>query len=115
VDLVTNAVLGGIRMLRSARLISQSKDELLDMFEKADMSDYIEGAIDALKAVDIHTEIFKGDIMTGWEIIASLPLEQQKTLKGIQEGLEGYGFTFNEVFDMCALYRWNGEAWEVVE
>lgn len=108
-------------MLRSARLISQSKDELLDMFEKADMSDYIEGAIDALKAVDIHAETLKGDIMTGWEIIASLPLEQQKTFKGIQEGLEGYGFTFtehpdvNEVFDMCALYRWNGEAWEVVE
>lgn len=68
-----------------------------------------------------------GDIMTGWEIIAGLPVEEQTQLNNSDLpqamrdniGNDFYSRKQNDLYGAyiraCeSLYRWNGERWEVV-
>lgn len=83
-------------MLRSGRVLYE--DDLLPMHYSPDVQ--------------------PGDIMTGWEIIAGLPLEEQINRTAFQVCCHAYK-TINpkrwNVDSLCMLYRWNGESWEVVE
>jgi len=103
-------------MLRSARLI----------IEDALRENGKHGLITDVKEIeDVHTFYgYKlipqvGDTTTGWEIIASLPLEVQKNSEVVfhkfQEMFIEQWKDHSFVETLSTLYRWNGEAWEVVE
>ena len=120
-------------MLKSGRLIEKSIIEIKNGFEqiqKANIEDggedteYCEGAVDVSETIRMHTEISEGDIMTGWEIIAGLPLEEQLVISIDGSGcIKDYIASTDSCDCDCAecfserlnkLYRWNGESWEVV-
>ena len=70
----------------------------------------------------IHFELQKGDQMTGFEIIASLPLEEQQKIKrhacpedfGLKNGKctgEEYQCRPCLIQALNSLYTWNGKEW----
>lgn len=63
----------------------------------------------------IIIEVQEGDIMTGFEIIASMPLEEQRNI--ITGLCNGEGATARQpkgqTIYLKLLYRYNGEEWEV--
>ncbi len=93
-------------MLRSSRLIVEKTDALVSGFIKN------------------HQAVRKGDTMTGWEIIAGLPVEEQKKMFicNMPDIMQQAYENVNELLavdGLCVVlsnfYRWNGESWEVVE
>ena len=87
-------------MLRSARLIEHQLNNISNLIKQKPTV--------SIKSIDINVK--QGDIMTGWEIIAGLPLETQKDVIKVQQW-----FRFNLGAQYGGFYRWNGDAWEVVE
>ena len=99
-------------MLRSSRLMANELDEHSLLF-RSDMKE--RGKWD----------VQPGDTMTGWEIMAGLPLEEQLVISIDGSGcIKDYIASTDSCDCDCAecfserlnkLYRWNGESWEVVE
>ena len=114
-------------MLRSGRLIiddiSEATREFNGEYEKKTndelQTQYWLGNLIGVKT--IQTELMKGDIMTGFEIIAGLPLETQQNIyiaeTTIKLGNCAEKRSYVAVLDgvnirLTGLYKWNGEKWE---
>jgi hypothetical protein len=126
---------GREKPMRSARLIKGAIEKVKTQYR--DMQGltagnkekwHVDGGNDALGC--IHIDLQPGDEMTGWEIIASLPIEAQnieciagmpKKLKvAYDENMKYRVYTIPAILyslfsALRAVYVWNGEAWEVVE
>ena len=75
-------------------------------------------SVDNLDFPDFYFELQKGDTCTGFEIIASLPLEEQGLTTMVEIRKEDYIFwvrTKDWKIDPHMLYVWNGESWEVLD
>lgn len=102
-------------MLRSVRLVL---DDLYSEYGQFETDDVLEPVMDG------YLRLHEGDIMTGWEIIAGLPVETQRNIY-LEETVKRSGNcasvrAFRAVLNsgkifLNSLYRWNGDAWEVVE
>ena len=77
-------------------------------------------SVDNLDFPDFYFELQKGDTLTGFEIIASLPIEEQRNIyiketvieKGSCASVRGYEAVLNRGnIILTALYTWNGERW----
>lgn len=97
-------------MLKSARLIVENIKELTKgLIEHVSDPEAI-GAVES-----IQTELQPDDTMTGFEIIASLPLEEQKRI-GISKLDNRVGaYVERQFIKLKLLYKWNGKEWEVYD
>jgi hypothetical protein len=107
-------------MFKSVRLIEldiRNEDVNSIMIEDHDSEKKYEEFRDMLN-------LEKDDIMTGWEVIASLSLEAQRELdlyhlpKAFKDVLNDYDRRFGKdhysFIKACkALYRWDGEDWTI--
>jgi len=115
--------------MRSARLIINDMNRFIKVGEdianerSAFQSALSKYAVSILR--EIPTDITPGDQMTGWEIIASLPMEEQlgeKLKETISKltNLIGYGHIFEQtkicnIFEaLSTLFEWDGERWNEV-
>ena len=106
-------------MFRPSRLVFEKFEEKFEVkVESIEHADGLEFK-HVKKVVGIETQIQTGDIMTGWEIIASLPLEEQTdseiAFSRFQKMFMAVWVDHPFVETLCCLYRWNGESWEVTE
>jgi hypothetical protein len=109
-----------MKQLKSIRLIVEKAKE---GFTRAGL-DFPDEAEVALCGYPVHVSI--GDEMTGWEIIASLPLAlQQNVYDGdLPQAMKTLYFINRSKYEeeveaftkmAGALYRWNGVSWEAVK
>lgn len=59
-----------------------------------------------------------GEKKTGWMIIASLPLEEQRTWFEVEKGLNkvlGWEISQFDIFNFEALYEYDGKRWVEVK
>ena len=63
--------------------------------------------------LSLNFELQKGDMLTGFEIIASLPIEEQKlTVIHVRHpDNEFWVRTRNWILNPYTFYTWNGEKW----
>lgn len=106
-------------MLRSSRLTEPGITAYIQRLRPISHQEVLEGLLN----------LQPGDTMTGWEIIAGLPLEEQASIPCPIHYLDKNNIRSREDFECheftdcgecisrwCgALYRWNGESWEVVD
>jgi hypothetical protein len=124
---------GREKPMRSARLIKGAIEKVKTQYR--DMQGltagnkekwHVDGGNDALGC--IHIDLQPGDEMTGWEIMASLPIEEQQDIFHYDELPEPILTELKRIWNsktislrdgymhaLCALYLWNGKAWEVAE
>lgn len=122
-------------MYKSPRLINEIIDNQLEygkILKKYDVEtsreakEYCNGHSRGLETCKMSLEVCAGDIMTGFEIIASLPLEEQRDLRWGHVP-DAFSIVSEQEYDkigskgsgcITALqqrYKWNGESWEIYD
>ena len=114
-------------MLRSSRLIDENIVEATRYTKERERRDeFWKGAISAFK--NIMLDVQPGDRMTGWEIIASLPLEKQMNISHslsnfpepmrmtVEKGNQNIIVYVRMIRALNKLYEWTSTGWkEVIE
>jgi hypothetical protein len=95
-------------MLRSSRLIDKTlkAPPVYNILKKQD------GGYKANWVYNLNVR--PGDIMTGWERIASMPLSDQE-LQKVYDFLRGESKNIGWIEWCCRKYRWNGTKWEAID
>lgn len=108
-------------MYRPSRLIVQDVEDAKKVIPNIlVMNESMRGAASA--AIDcIETELQEGEPVTGFEIIASLPIEEQQEIwcgnlpepldKVMQERWKKVSELAAVLFALRSLYTWNGTKW----